>query len=227
MKGEHYEKLRKLTSISLASALFLVTTSSVLVNTVKADDGVTSQINSNTVSDTKNIQNKNSDETTNTNSSVLETSGSNILNNTEALYSSDVFLANKTSGAPLVRIAPNPTGEWKKMGTKKWKADKVKDLELGLLGLIGYSYSAPAVAFLLPMVSNHVPGYPVWITGSGYYKSGKYVNLYKITVTLYKNSSRTKKISSTTYNGRIVKQTTFARRKTIKPSESPMSSFTY
>ncbi|BDR60996.1 hypothetical protein [Lactobacillus xylocopicola] len=141
----------------------------------------------------------------------------------------------KKSGG-LMRIAPNPKGPWKKVGGRKYKVDAVKDIHtfastVVSYSLVGYisksSRAAAAVASGLSAVwSSKIKGKPIWVTQKFERKEGKYVLLSRIKYTYYSNASRTKRIYSQTQTNRIVKNTTFTKRNTIRASESPLNSFT-
>lgn len=179
-------------------------------------------------SDTYNIQN----EQVNSKEKNTETQQFTISTSSLPQETSDIFLANKKSRAPLVRIAPDPTGRWTRMATLKYKINPTQDAQVFGFAAISYlgtdyvagSKAAAAIASGVSAVfSSKIKGRDIWVTVHREKKDGKYVLLSRQRFDFYSNSSRTRRIKSVTITARIVKRTKYARRYKISRSESPFS----
>ncbi|MFJ7932632.1 hypothetical protein [Peribacillus sp. NPDC096448] len=122
-------------------------------------------------------------------------------------------VAQSVQAASYVRVAPEPTGSWKLVETKKYKAPNTttaKTFAAGVAGYLAGSFKNKGRAALASGVASifasKIKNKNVYITATCYKKENKYVRLNKVKYTLYTNKKRTKKIKSFSNTSKFIKK---------------------
>ncbi|KOR76531.1 hypothetical protein AM232_26130 [Bacillus sp. FJAT-21352] len=129
------------------------------------------------------------------------------------IFTVTVPVTQSVQAASYVRVAPEPTGSWDLVETKKYKAPNTTSAKTFAAGVTGYlagsfkdKGTAAIASGIASIFASKIKNKNVYITAKCYEKENRYVRLNKVKYTLYSDSKRTKKLKSYSTTSKFIKE---------------------